>query len=63
VYMDRKVACQLNGYHSSSALDNAVKNFTLTKGYYYKLYDLIGDFAFFNSKSNQYSRPRNSDNS
>jgi len=40
VYMDRKVACQLNGYHSSSALDNAVKNFTLTKGYYYKLYDL-----------------------
>ena len=39
VYIDRKTASQLNGYQSSSALDNAVKNYILTKGYYYKLYD------------------------
>jgi hypothetical protein len=40
VYLDRKTAAQLNGYESSSALDNPVKNFTLTKGVYYKLYNL-----------------------
>jgi len=39
VYLDRKTAAQLNGYESSSALDNPVKNFTLTKGYFYKLYN------------------------
>jgi hypothetical protein len=39
VYIDRKTAAQFNGYESSSALDNPVKNFTLTKGFYYKLYD------------------------
>ena len=39
VYIDRKTACQFNGFQSSSALDNAVKNYILTKGFYYKLYD------------------------
>ena len=37
IYLDRKTACQMNG-HSISALDIPVKNFTLCKGYYYKLY-------------------------
>ena len=39
VYLDRKTASQFNGYESSSALDNPVKNFTLAKGFYYILYD------------------------
>jgi phage anti-repressor protein len=39
VYLDRKTASQLNGYQSSSALDNPVKNNTLTNGHYYILYD------------------------
>ena len=39
VYLDRKTATQFNGYESSSALDNPVKNFTLAKGFYYILYD------------------------
>ncbi len=49
VYLDRKTAAQLNGYQSSSALDNPVKNNTLTSGNYYMLYEncdecLITDF-------------------
>jgi hypothetical protein len=39
VYIDRKTAAQLNNYESTSALDNPVKKFTITKGHYYKLYD------------------------
>lgn len=39
VYIDRKTAAHFNGYESASALDNPVKNFTITKGFYYKLYD------------------------
>jgi prophage antirepressor-like protein len=39
VYLDKKTAAHCNGYGSSSALDNPVKNFTLTKGVYYKLYE------------------------
>ena len=39
VYIDRKTAALSNGYESSSALDNSVKNHTLAKGFYYKLYD------------------------
>lgn len=38
VYLDRKTAAQLNGYQSSSALDNPVKNNTITNGNYYLLY-------------------------
>ena len=49
VYLDRKTASQLNGYQSSSALDNPVKNGTITNGHYYILYnncdeDLINNF-------------------
>jgi hypothetical protein len=39
VYLDRKTAAYANGYESSSALDNPVKNNTMTKGFYYKLYE------------------------
>jgi hypothetical protein len=39
VFIDRKTAAQFSGFQSTSALDNPVKNFTLTKGFYYKLYD------------------------
>lgn len=39
VFLDRKTAAACNGFESSSALDNPVKNFTLTKGHFFKLYD------------------------
>jgi len=39
VYLDKKTATRMNGYTSSSALDIPVKNFSLSKDYYYKLYE------------------------
>ena len=39
VYLDRKTAATENDYSSSSALDNPVKNYTITNGHYYALYD------------------------
>ena len=39
VHLDRKNAALYNGYDSSSALDNPVKNFTISNGFYYKLYN------------------------
>jgi hypothetical protein len=39
VYLDRKTACNKNGYKSDSALDNPVKKFTETNDHYYILYD------------------------
>ena len=39
VYLDRKTASIENGYSSYSALDNPVKNYTITNGHYYLLYD------------------------
>jgi len=39
VYLDRKTAAKLNGYTSMSALDNPVKNKTVTNNHYYVLYD------------------------
>lgn len=39
VYLDRKTAAQLNDYKSISALDNHVKNNTITNNHYYMLYD------------------------
>jgi hypothetical protein len=39
VYLDRKTAAKLNGYESLSALDNPVKNNTITNNHYYALYD------------------------
>ncbi len=49
VYLDRKTAAKLNNYKSISALDNPVKNFTITNGHFYTLYDkcepeLIAEF-------------------
>jgi hypothetical protein len=41
--LDRKTAADLNGYLSSSGLDNVVKNVTLSKGHYYILYDSCDD--------------------
>jgi hypothetical protein len=37
VYLDRKTAAKLNGYLSLSALDNPVKNNTITNNHYYML--------------------------
>ena len=39
VYLDRKTAARMNGYQSTSALDNPVKNQTIVNGHYYTLYD------------------------
>ena len=39
VYLDRKTAAKMNGYKSISALDNPVKNKTITNNHYYILYD------------------------
>lgn len=39
VYLDRKVASLSNGFQSHSALDNPVKKFSITNGFYYCLYD------------------------
>jgi len=39
VYLYRKTAAKLNGYQSLSALDNHVKNNTITNNCYYMLYD------------------------
>jgi phage anti-repressor protein len=39
VYLDRKTAAIQNGYKSTSALDNTVKNKTLANDHYYILYD------------------------
>ncbi len=39
VYIDRKTAAHLNGYTSSSALDNPVKNNSLANSFYYMLYN------------------------
>ena len=43
VYIDRKTAAKVNNYDSPSALDNPVKNMSLTKGHYYMLYDKCSD--------------------
>jgi phage anti-repressor protein len=43
IYLDRKSAAILNGYTSSSSLENAVKNCSLTNGHYYMLYEKCSD--------------------
>jgi len=43
VYIDRKTAAKNNNYDSLSALDNPVKNETLTNGHYYILYEKCSD--------------------
>jgi hypothetical protein len=37
--LDRKTAAHYNGYLSPSSLDNPVKNFTVTNGHYYTLFN------------------------
>jgi phage anti-repressor protein len=39
VYIDKKTASLENGYKSSSALDNPMKKFTITNGFYYIFYN------------------------
>ena len=43
VYLDRKTASNINGYKSSAALDNIVKNNTLKDGFYYTIFDNCED--------------------
>jgi hypothetical protein len=43
VYIDRKTAAKCNDYASISALDNPVKNGTLTNGHYYVLFEKCSD--------------------
>ena len=43
VYLDRKTAAVNNGYESTSALDIPVKQFKVSRGYYYLLYDNCDD--------------------
>jgi hypothetical protein len=61
VYLDRKTAAQFNGYQSLSALDNPVKNETISNGYYYFLYNncdeiLISSFEEKNGKPLLYKK-------
>ena len=56
VYLDRKTATQLNGYQSSSALDNPVKNGTITNGHYYILYNNC-DEELINNFEEKYGTP------
>jgi phage anti-repressor protein len=50
VYLDRKTAAAMNGFESSSALDNPVKNGTVAKGHIYKLFDECDNKATFIEK-------------
>ena len=43
VYLDRKTAATSNGYESNSALDNPVRNNTISNGHYYMLYEKCDD--------------------
>ena len=43
VYLDRKTASIANGYESSGSLDTPVKQFKITRGHYYLLYDTCSD--------------------
>ena len=56
VYLDRKTAALNNGYESSAALDNHVKNFTISKGFYYHLYQDC-DEELCNDFENKHGKP------
>jgi hypothetical protein len=43
VYLDRKTAAISNGYESHAALDTPVKQFKISRGHYYLLYDNCDD--------------------
>jgi phage anti-repressor protein len=52
IYLDRKTASELNGYKSSSSLDEIVKNEKISNEHYYVLYSKCNDElkkAFLNS--------------
>jgi phage anti-repressor protein len=51
VYLDRKTAANLNGYSSSYALDVPVKKYTISNGYYYKLYEYCNEELINNYES------------
>ena len=48
VYLDRKTAAQLNNYQNLSALDNPVKNGTITNSHYYVLYNNCDENLVYN---------------
>jgi prophage antirepressor-like protein len=56
VYLDRKTAAILNDYQSSSALDNPVKNETISKGNYYILYEKCNEELISNFEQ-KYEEP------
>jgi len=56
VYLDRKTASLNNGYESTSALDIPVKQFKVSRGYYYLLYDNCDD-NLKNNFTNKYGEP------
>jgi hypothetical protein len=56
VYLDRKTASQQNGFKSSSALDNPVKNGTMINNQYYTLYDKC-EADLINNFESEYRKP------
>jgi phage anti-repressor protein len=56
VYLDRKTSAELNGYYSTSTLDNHVKNETLTNNNYYILYDKC-DLELVEKFEEKYGKP------
>lgn len=56
VYLDRKTAAILNNYQSSSALDNPVKQETISKGNYYILYEKCNEELISNFEQ-KYGEP------
>ena len=56
VYLDRKTASQQNGFESSSALDNPVKNGTIVNNQYYTLYDKC-EADLINNFEEEYGKP------
>jgi len=56
IYLDRKTAAQLNGFESSSALDNPVKNGTIVNNQYYTLYDKC-EADLVNNFEEEYGKP------
>ena len=56
VYLDRKTTSQQNGFESSSALDNPVKNGTKVNNQYYTLYDKC-EADLINNFEAEYGKP------
>ena len=56
VYLDRKTAAYQNGFESSSALDNPVKNGTIVNNQYYTLYDKC-EADLINNFEAEYGKP------